>query len=73
MGSGALLNNGITTKILFLFRDARLIDPTEPLLKVRKSRIVLFVALELIGFGATMAITQTIGEDAHFLLLLPSY
>ncbi len=41
---------------------------TEPLLKVRKSRIALFVALELVGFGATMAITQTIGKDASFFL-----
>ena len=60
------MSNGITTKILFLLRDATLIEPTEPLLKVRKSRIALFVALELVGFGATMAITQTIGKDASF-------
>ncbi|KAF8313524.1 uncharacterized protein EI90DRAFT_3091705 [Cantharellus anzutake] len=49
-------------------------EPVEPLLLVRKSRIVLFVGLELIGFGATMAITQTIaaiGFPIIILLLIP--
>jgi hypothetical protein len=31
---------------------------------VRKSRIFLFVAVQLIAFGATFAITQTIGTRA---------
>jgi len=74
MGSSALMGNGITTKILFLLRDSTFIEPTEPLLKVRKSRIALFITLELIGFGATMAITQTIaaiGFPVIILLLIP--
>lgn len=61
MGSDALATSGLTSKILFLFRDRRLSNPSDPLYKVRKSRIVMFLALELAGFGATMAITQTIG------------
>lgn len=61
MGSDALFTSGITAKILFLLRDKHLIDPLDPLNKVRKSRIVLFTLIELVGFGATMAITQTIG------------
>ncbi|KAF8429313.1 hypothetical protein L210DRAFT_3734914 [Boletus edulis BED1] len=38
----------------------------EPLRKVCKSRLVLFVAIQLVGFGATFAITQTIGTfESH--------
>ena len=61
MGADALRTNGITLKLLYLIRDRTLTLPDEPLHKVRKSRIVLFVAVQLIGFGATFGITQTIG------------
>ena len=62
MGADALNGNGITQKLYYLIRDRKFIAPSEPLGRVRKSRIVLFVALQLVGFGATFAITQTIGE-----------
>lgn len=60
MGADALQGNGITLKILYFLRDKSL-TPHEPLRKVRKSRILLFVMVQLVGFGATFAITQTIG------------
>ena len=58
MGSDALLSSGVTAKILYLIRDPRARSPTDPLNTVRKSRIALFTLVELIGFGATFAITQ---------------
>lgn len=61
MGLDALSANGITEKILFLLRDRSLTSPTDPLHEIRKSRIVLFTLIELIAFGATMAIVQTKG------------
>ncbi|KAH7882409.1 HCO3 transporter family-domain-containing protein [Phlebopus sp. FC_14] len=74
MGADALQNNGITLKLLYLIRDETLTSPSEPLLKVRKSRLVLFLAIQLVGFGATFAITQTvaaIGFPVIILLLIP--
>ena len=62
MGADALEGNGITRKLLYFLRDHTLTDADEPLRKVRKSRILLFVCAQLVAFGATMAITQTIGE-----------
>ena len=62
MGADALQSNGITTKILYLIRDRTLTSPRDPLRKVRPSRLVLFVLVQLVGFGATFAITQTRGE-----------
>lgn len=61
MGADALASNGITQKILYLLRDRHLTSPNDPLRRVRKSRLLLFIGIQLIGFGATFAITQTIG------------
>ena len=66
MGADALQPNGITKKVLFLLRDGELIPEGEPLRRVRKSRISLFVLIQLAGFGITFAIAQTIGW-LHFL------
>lgn len=74
MGVDALLSNGITLRILYLLRDRHLTPISEPLRKVRKSRIVLFTVIQLIGFGATFAIVQTIasiGFPIIILLLVP--
>ncbi|KAF8800897.1 hypothetical protein BYT27DRAFT_6819982 [Phlegmacium glaucopus] len=67
MGIDALQSNGITRKILYLIQDKSVTPKQDPLKKVRKSRILLFVGVQLLGFGATFAITQTIGT---FLLLI---
>ncbi|KAF9534529.1 HCO3 transporter family-domain-containing protein [Crepidotus variabilis] len=74
MGASALLSNGITRKLLYLIQDRALTPKTEPLHRVRKSRIVLFVGVQLIGFGATFGVTQTIaaiGFPVIIMLLLP--
>ena len=70
MGLDALNANGITTKIYYLIRDKATVTSKEPLRKVRRSRILLFVAMQLFGFGATIAITQTIGT-LNLLVYLP--
>ena len=61
MGVDALQGNGITKKILYFLRDKALTPDNEPLRRVRKSRILLFVGVQLLAFGATFAITQTVG------------
>lgn len=75
MGFQALQANGITAKLLFLARDKALTPASHPLRAVkRRSAIWLFVAIELIGFGATFAITQTIaaiGFPVFIFVLLP--
>ncbi|KDR82622.1 hypothetical protein GALMADRAFT_58471, partial [Galerina marginata CBS 339.88] len=74
MGADALRGNGITKKLLFLIQDKSLTSKYEPLHKVRKSRIILFVGVQLVSFGVTFAITQTIAAIAFpviIMLLLP--
>lgn len=74
MGTDALLGSGVTEKMLYLIRDRKAKSPTDPLNKVRKSRIIIFTIVELLGFGATFAITQTIaaiGFPVIIMLLVP--
>ncbi|KAL2191236.1 hypothetical protein L209DRAFT_42050 [Thermothelomyces heterothallicus CBS 203.75] len=78
MGFQALEANGITAKLLFLFRDAALTPPGHPLRRrqtgVRRAAVWAFVAVELLGFGATFAITQTVaavGFPVFIFALIP--
>ena len=75
MGIQALEGNGITLKILHLCKDRKLTGSSDPLSGIQRKRAIwVFVALELIGFGATFAITQTIaaiGFPIIILLLIP--
>ncbi|KAF4512885.1 hypothetical protein G6O67_000215 [Ophiocordyceps sinensis] len=75
MGVQALEANGITAKLLFLGRDKGLTAANHPLRAVkRRAAVWLFVAMELIGFGATFAITQTVaavGFPVFILALIP--
>ncbi|KAH7411612.1 HCO3 transporter family-domain-containing protein [Phaeosphaeria sp. MPI-PUGE-AT-0046c] len=61
MGIQALEANGITTKLIFLAKDRHLTSRSDPLARIqRRGALWAFVSLELVGFGATFAITQTI-------------
>ncbi|KAF2201426.1 hypothetical protein GQ43DRAFT_440602 [Delitschia confertaspora ATCC 74209] len=74
MGVQALEANGITLKLLFLAQDRHLTPRNDPLKGLRKKAVWGFVALELIGFGATFAITQTIaaiGFPVFIMLYIP--
>ena len=76
MGVQALEGNGITVKILYLCKDRSLTPASDPLSRIkRKQAIYYVVGLELLGFGATFAITQTIaaiGFPIFILLLIPA-
>lgn len=76
MGVQALQGNGITTKIVYLLKDKSLIPGSDLLKLIQRQRaITAFVILELVGFGATFAITQTIaaiGFPIFILLLIPA-
>ena len=64
MGLDELSGNGITAKVVYFLTDRTMTPYNEPLRRVRKSRVLLFVVVQLIAFGATFAITQTIGTLA---------
>lgn len=74
MGVQALEGNGITLKLFHIFRDKALTSSSEPLRRVEKKKLWAFVAIQIFGFGATFAITQTIaavGFPVVIFLLVP--
>ncbi|EAW09663.1 anion exchange family protein [Aspergillus clavatus NRRL 1] len=75
MGVQALQGNGITQKLIFLAQDKNFTPASNPLKRIERRRAIwMFVIIELIGFGATFAITQTIaaiGFPVIILLLIP--
>ncbi|KFX85995.1 hypothetical protein O988_09819 [Pseudogymnoascus sp. VKM F-3808] len=74
MGVQALEANGITLKILFILRDRALTPASDPLRRVSKRSLYTFVSLQLLGFAATFAITQTIaavGFPVFIFALVP--
>ncbi|KAH0556230.1 hypothetical protein GP486_005840 [Trichoglossum hirsutum] len=75
MGIQALEANGITKKMLFLANDRSHTPASDPLKRVeRRAAVWVFLGIELLGFGATFAITQTIaavGFPVFILLLIP--
>jgi len=75
MGAQALAANGLTLKLLYLARDRELTDRSDPLARLERQRAIWgFVAIELLGFAATFAITQTIaaiGFPVIIILLIP--
>ncbi|PHH77630.1 hypothetical protein CDD80_401 [Ophiocordyceps camponoti-rufipedis] len=75
MGVQAVEANGITAKLLFLCRDKNLTPADQPLRAIkRRVAIWLFVAIELAGFGATFAVTQTVaavGFPIFIIALIP--
>ena len=70
MGLDELTRNGITAKVLYFLMDHAMTPYDEPLHHMRKSCILLFVTMQLIAFGTTFAITQTIGTPASLLDML---
>ncbi len=71
MGTQALAGNGITLKLLFLAKDKQLTSAVDPLARLeRRQAIWAFVALQLFGFGATFAITQTIAAIGFPIIIL---
>ncbi|KAK4203640.1 HCO3 transporter family-domain-containing protein [Triangularia verruculosa] len=74
MGFQALEGNGITLKLVYLLQEKRLRPRDSPFRSCPDKKIWLFVGLELLGFAATFAITQTVaavGFPIFIILLIP--
>ncbi len=75
MGIQALEANGITLKLISLAKDRNFVRDSDPLMRMERRWVIwAFVGLELVGFGATFAITQTIaaiGFPVFILLYIP--
>ncbi|OTA92660.1 hypothetical protein M434DRAFT_74261 [Hypoxylon sp. CO27-5] len=71
MGYQALAANGITAKLLFLLRDRALTPAAHPLARIpRRAAVWAFVLVELLAFGGTFAITQTVAAVGFPIIIL---
>lgn len=70
VGFGGIPGNGITQKLLFLGKENRFIDPQEPLLTVPRRKIMLFILIQILGVGFSVAISQTIGAIGFPVIIL---
>lgn len=66
VGWGAIESNGIVKKAVFLLQEKRFIQHDQPLLTIRRRKILLFIALQGLGVAATVAISQTIAAIGLF-------
>lgn len=71
MGIQALQANGITARLVFLGRDSNLTPPDAPLKAIkRRGAIWAFVIIQIVGFAATFAITQTVAAVGFPIIIL---
>ncbi|KAF9882798.1 hypothetical protein FE257_005146 [Aspergillus nanangensis] len=70
VGWGAIESNGILQKFVFLVRENRFIQRDEPLLRVKRKKIVLYIACQVIGVAACVAISQTIAAIGFPILII---
>ncbi|KAM0492590.1 hypothetical protein ACHAP8_009767 [Fusarium lateritium] len=74
VGWGSIESNGILRKFIYLQSEERFIQRDEPLLRVRRRKILLFISIQLIGVFACVAVSHTlaaIGFPVLIILLIP--
>ncbi|PGH11478.1 hypothetical protein AJ79_04853 [Helicocarpus griseus UAMH5409] len=69
VGWGSIESNGIVEKAVFLLRENRFIQRDDPLLYIRRRKIVLYIGLQLFGVVACVAISQTIAAIGFPVLI----
>lgn len=69
VGWGSVGSSGIMEKAIYLMREDRFVQRDEPLLKVRNRKVLLWIACQLIGVAACVAISETIAAIGITFLL----
>ncbi|RGP81073.1 hco3- transporter family [Fusarium longipes] len=70
VGWGSIESNGILRKFIYLQSEDRFVQRDEPLLRVRKRKIILFVSLQLIGVFACVAVSHTLAAICFPVLII---
>ena len=60
VGSGSVFFGGISHNVYYLFQERQYVDPSDQRLKLKKSRIALYLAFQWGGVLTSVAISQTI-------------
>ncbi|KGO64371.1 Bicarbonate transporter, C-terminal [Penicillium italicum] len=70
VGWGSVGSSGIMEKAIYLMREDRFVQRDEPLLKVRNRKVLLWIACQLIGVAACVAISETIAAIGFPVLII---
>lgn len=70
VGWGSIEGNDILQRVLWLMKERRFIDPQDPLLRVPRKKIALFIFWQMFGVFASVAISQTIGAIGFPIIIL---
>ncbi|SCV33735.1 related to human band 3 anion transport protein [Fusarium fujikuroi] len=74
VGWGSIESNGILQKFVYLQSEQRFIQRDEPIIRVRRCKVFLYIALQFIGVAACVAISHTIaaiGFPVLIILMIP--
>lgn len=70
VGSGSVFFGGISQNIYYLFREKAYVDPSDPRLKLKKSRIALYMMFQWLGVLTSVAISQTIAAIGFPVIII---
>ncbi|KAL4753666.1 hypothetical protein BDW72DRAFT_201366 [Aspergillus terricola var. indicus] len=70
VGWGSIESNGIMMKMVFLLRERRFVPKHEKLLHVKRRKIILYLACEIVPVAACVAISQTISAVGFPILII---
>ncbi len=70
VGWGSIESNGILKRLIWLVREPRFIQPTDPLLTIRRSKVGLYIFWQALGVLSSVAISQTIAAIGFPVLII---
>jgi hypothetical protein len=73
VGWGSIGSSGITQKVIYLMLEDRFVQRDEPLLRVQNRKVLLWIACQLIGVAACVAISETIAAIGTLFPLVCSH
>lgn len=68
VGWGSIESNGILQKLIFLAKENRFIQRDEPLLQVKRRKILAYIGCQIFGVAACVAVSQTVAAIGLFSL-----
>ncbi|ETN43778.1 uncharacterized protein HMPREF1541_11102 [Cyphellophora europaea CBS 101466] len=69
VGWGSIADNDIVARLLYLCQEPRFRQPYHPLRRVKKRVLAQFVAWQLAGWAASVAVSQTVGAVAFPVII----
>ncbi|KAK3725068.1 hypothetical protein LTR37_000578 [Vermiconidia calcicola] len=70
VGWGSIGGNGITANLFYIFKEKQFIDPAEPRLKMKNSRIAYYIMFQFAGVFTSVAISQTIAAIGFPVIII---